>query len=93
MLDYVTTYSDKVLANVLPQVAYNAVKTFSKGTKLLLADMKMYSWSNHVLSNTRDWQKGCRSLTRRQLEVYLNLPGELLRFDTVHFQAQFLDLF
>ena len=79
MLGYLETYGDKVLANVLPKVAYDAVKTFSKGTKLLLEDMKVYNWSNHVLSNTRDWQRACKSLSRRQLEVYMHLPGELLR--------------
>ena len=46
-----------------------AVKTFSRGTKALLADMKEYSWVNHVLTETSDWQKACLTLSRRQLEV------------------------
>jgi hypothetical protein len=79
MLSFVETYGEKVLSNVLPKVAMDAVKLFSKGTKLLFGDMKEYTWVNHVLSETTNWQKACRSLSRKQLEVYLFLPGELLR--------------
>jgi hypothetical protein len=83
MFEFVETYSEKVLATLLPEVALNAVKTFSRGTKALLVDMKEYSWVNHVLSETRNWQKACITLSRQQLEVYLYLPGELMRVSPV----------
>ena len=69
MFEFVETYSEKVLAKLLPEVALKAVKTFSRGTKALLIDMKEYSWVNHVLTETKNWQKACLTLSRRQLEV------------------------
>lgn len=79
MFNYVETYSDKVLSKVLPDKAMKAVRTFSRGTKLLFADMKEYTWVNHVLTSTHDWKKACRTLSRKQLETYLYLPPELLK--------------
>lgn len=69
MFDYVEHYGETVLSKVLPSVAFNAIKTFSQGTKALLGDMKDYAWVNHELSESRNWQKACRFLSRRQLEV------------------------
>ncbi len=83
MFEYIENYGERVLSNVLPSVAMRAVKLFSKGTKALFSDMKQYEWVNHVLSVTSDWQKACKTLTRKQLEVYLYLPGELMRVTPV----------
>ena len=69
MFEFIGDYSDKVLSTVLPDVAMKAVRTFSNGTKALYGDMKQYTWVNHVLSETSNWQKACKTLTRRQLEV------------------------
>jgi hypothetical protein len=69
LFDFLEHYGEKVLDKLLPEVAMKAVKTFSRGTKALLADMKEYSWVNHVLTETSDWQKACLTLSRRQLEV------------------------
>ncbi len=41
--------------------------------------MKSFSWVYHVLSETRDWEKACGTLSRRQLELYQTLPQDLLR--------------
>ncbi len=49
------------------------------GTKFLLGDMKEFSWVYNVLSETSDWEKACKSLSRRQLELYMTLPVDLLR--------------
>ena len=69
MFDFVGTYSEKVLSNLLPEVAMKALKMFSKGTKALYDDMKTFNWTNHVLSETSNWQKACKTLSRNQLEV------------------------
>ena len=69
MFDFIGSYSDKVLANVLPKVAYAAIQLFSKGTQALLSDMKEYRKINSVLLSG-DWQKSCQSLSRKQLEVH-----------------------
>jgi len=83
LFDFVEHYGEKVLDKLLPEVAMKAVKTFSRGTKALLADMKEYSWVNHVLTETSNWQKACLTLSRRQLEIYLYLPGEMMRVTPV----------
>ena len=63
-----------MLSKVLPDKAMNAVRLFSKGTKSLISDMKEFNWVNHVLSQTKNWELACKSLSRRQLEVnFVNL--------------------
>lgn len=69
MFDYVESYSDKVLSKLLPEVAFKALKTFSRGTKGLFGDMKVYTRVNNILSATSDWEKACRTLNRKELEV------------------------
>ena len=69
IFDFIESYGEKVLSKVLPDVAMQAVKTFSTGTKSLFQDMKEFVWINRVLSETTHWQTVCRSLSRRQLEV------------------------
>ena len=71
MFEFIGGYSEKVLSTVLPEVAMKAVKTFSNGTRALYGDMKQYAWVNNILSRARDWERACKSLSRRQLEVKL----------------------
>ncbi len=54
-------------------------RLFKDGTKLLLKDMTEFSWVYSVLSQTQDWDKACRTLSRRQLELYMTHPDELKR--------------
>ena len=70
ILDFLETYGEKVLSKVLPDKAMEAVRLFSKGTKSLISDMKEFNWVNHVLSQTKNWELACKSLSRRQLEVF-----------------------
>ena len=64
--------SEKVLSKVLPEKAFNAIKIFSNGTKMLFIDMKEYNWINLFLSQSKDWQFSCTKLTRKQLEASIS---------------------
>ena len=77
-LNYIQGY-EVILQKLLPEVAFKFYKVFSNGTKLLFKDMKEFFWVFHVLSATSNWEKACKSMSRKQLELYLTLPAELLR--------------
>ena len=76
--DYIKGY-ELILEKLLPEVALRYYKIFSNGTKSLFTDMKEFIYLYRVLSSTSDWEKGCQTMTRKQLELYLTLPAELLR--------------
>ena len=78
LFDYIKGY-EVILEKLLPDVAFKFYKTFSNGTKLLFKDMNEFLWVFHVLSATSNWEIACKSMSRKQLELYLTLPAELLR--------------
>ena len=75
---YIKGY-EKILEKLLPDVALKFYKVFSNGTTLLFTDMKEFLWVHHVLSSTYNWEQACKTMTRKQLELYLTLPAELIR--------------
>jgi hypothetical protein len=77
-LDYLINY-EKLVAAIVPKKLVEMSKVFIRGTKRIVLDMRDFAWVYKVLSNTRDWQKAASTLSRRQLELYLNLPDELYR--------------
>jgi hypothetical protein len=66
--DYLSGY-EAVLKKVLPASAVRIFELFSRGTRLLFADMKEFAETNHILSSTSSWEKACKTLSREQLEV------------------------
>ena len=76
--DYMKGY-EVILEKLLPDVAFKFYKIFSNGTKLLFKDMKEFIWIHHILSSTSNWEQSCKTMTRKQLELYLALPSELIR--------------
>ena len=76
--EYLKGY-EAILEKLLPKVAIKFYKTFSNGAKLLFRDMNDFLWVYHVLSSTTNWENACKSLSRKQLELYLTLPAELRR--------------
>lgn len=67
--NYLSQY-DLILKKVLPGPAVRAIELFTHGTKLLFADMKDFARTHRVLaSSSADWERACKSLTRKQLEV------------------------
>ena len=77
-LRYIQGY-EVILEKLLPDVAFKFYKIFSNGTKLLFTDMKEFYWVFHQFSAKFNWEKACGTMTRKQLELYLTLPSELLR--------------
>jgi hypothetical protein len=67
--NYLSNY-DLILKKVLPGPAVRAIELFTQGTKVLFSDMKDFARTHRVLSlSSADWEKACKSLTRKQLEV------------------------
>ena len=76
--NYLRNY-EAILQKLLPTIAFKAYKTFSDGSKSLFLDMKEFSAVYNALASSPDWQTAAKSLTRKQLELYLTLPPELRR--------------
>ena len=81
--NFIETYSEKVLSKILPEKLFTGVKLFSRGTKLLFNDMREYQAINQKLSKSVDWEMACKGLSSKQLEVYLNLPSQIMRVSPV----------
>ena len=74
--DYLKGYGE-ILDKLLPEKFRDVSRLFLRGTKALFSDMREFIWVYHVLSATSDWEKACRTLTRRQLVLYRTLPNDL----------------
>lgn len=77
-LEYLSNY-EKIIKAIVPKKLIEASKVLINGTKLIVTDMREFAWAYKVLSTTSDWQKAAGTLSRRQLELYMNLPAELYR--------------
>jgi len=78
LLEYLTNY-EKLIETIVPKKLIEASRVMINGTKLIVLDMREFAWTYKVLSTTSDWQRAAGTLSRRQLELYLNLPAELYR--------------
>ena len=74
---YLADYGTTVLDKVLPSKFREATRLFLSGSRALFLDMREFIGVYNVLSATSDWDKACRTLTRRQLMLYRTLPDEL----------------
>ena len=77
-LNYLVNY-ETVIKAIVPKKLMEASRVMINGTKLIVTDMREFAWAYKVLSTTSDWQKAAATLSRRHLELYMNLPGELYR--------------
>ena len=77
-LDHIKNF-DVILDKLLPAKAVQYYRLFTDGTKLLFGDMKSFANVYQILSDTSDWEKACKTLTKRELELYMTLPKDLLR--------------
>jgi len=78
LLEYLTNY-EKLIKAIVPKKLIEASRVMINGTKLIVIDMREFAWTYKVLSTTSDWQRAAGTLSRRQLELYMNLPAELYR--------------
>ena len=77
-LNYLVNY-ETIIKAIVPKKLMEASRVMINGTKLIVTDMREFAWAYKVLSTTSDWQKAAATLSRRHLELYMNLPGELYR--------------
>ena len=77
-LNYLGNY-EKIIEAIVPKKLIEASRVMINGTKLIATDMREFAWAYKVLSTTSDWQKAAGTLSRRHLELYMNLPAELYR--------------
>lgn len=73
----------KFPAQVLPQKFVTISRQFVQGSKLLFRDMREFIRVNNTLASTNDWSKACKTLSRRELELYLTLPRDLYKVSPV----------
>lgn len=71
-IDYVQNY-DKVLESKFPS-AMHVYRVFLVGVKDFYNDMKKYLKVSRIHSNSPE---GLRALTRKELELYLQLPKDM----------------
>ena len=70
---------EKAVAKVVPEKLIDVSKQFIRGSKGLLGDMRDFIWIYNLLSSTSSYKKACKTLTARQLSLYLRLPREMIR--------------
>ncbi len=74
--DYLKDYNSRI-RDVIPAKAVDTYRLFKSGTGLLFKDMWAFSEVYDLLSSTNDLEKACRTLSYKQLELYLSLPNDL----------------
>ena len=74
--DYLRNFHRK-LTRVLPEKASETYAVFKSGSALLFRDMLAFSEVYDLLSSTDNLEKACRTLSYKDLELYLSLPNDL----------------
>lgn len=72
---YVSQYPDKILQEKFPS-AIKVYRVFLVGVKDFFSDMKMYLKISRIVNSSA---KGLRALTRKELELYNQIPKDMLK--------------